>query len=81
MAAAGFEEVVCEADAGSVIRPLDASLQPSEVCGHTAGLIWLTTATSPLPLPGWDDSEEKDGRGPSPDVACLSVWQECGVHT
>lgn len=92
MADSGCEVVVCEAHcvAGSVIRPVDASLSPSEVCGHTAGPVWPTTATSPLPLSGWDDShrerEEKThgGRpsiGCSPDVACLAGWLECAVHT
>lgn len=62
MPAAGCEVVVCEAqcEAGSVIRLLDPSLHPSEVCGPTAGPIRPTAATSPLPLPGWDDSGEEE---------------------
>lgn len=95
-AAAGCEVAVCEAQCvvGSVIRPVDPSLPPtythSEVCGHTAGPVWPTTPTSPLPLSGWDDrrreqGEKKEGGWPSigcsPDVACLSVCLECAVHT
>jgi len=58
------EVVVCEAHcvAGSVISPVDPSLHHSEVCGHTAGPVWPTTATSPLPLPGWDDSCREQGK-------------------
>lgn len=96
VAAVSCEVAVCEAQCvvGSVIRPVDHSLPPtythSEVCGHTAGPVWPTAPTSPLPLPGWDDREREQGgkreeggpsTGHSPDVACLSVWMECAVHT
>lgn len=53
---------------GAVIWPVDPSFLPtythSEACGHTAGPVWPTAPTSPLPLSGWDDRcREKRKRG------------------
>lgn len=86
VAAARCKVAVCEAQCvvGSVIRPVDPSLPPtythSEVCGHTAGPVWPTTPTSPLPLSGWDDrhrelGEEKGGGGPP--LVALQMWPVC----
>ncbi len=83
---AGCELAVCEAQCvvGSVIRPVDPSLAPtythSEVCGRTAGPVWPTTPTSPLPLSGWDDrhmeqeGKREKGGGPYSALVALQMW-------
>lgn len=87
MAAAGCEVAVCEAQCvvGSVIRPVDPSLPPtythSEVCGHTAGPVWPTTPTSPLPLAGWDDRRREQGekkeKGDGLPLVAPQMWPVC----
>ena len=84
-AAAGCKVAVCEAQCvvGSVIRPVDPSLPPtythSEVCGHTAGPVWPTTPTSPLPLSGWDDRCREQGEKKEGGMAFHWLLTRCGL--